>query len=206
MNDTLEVRHGCRMFDGHVVFGDACCRFESGRVYALTGPSGSGKTTLLNGIGRLDDLTSGEIVLNGENIEDIGILKYHREVVGYLFQNYALVDEETVMQNLNIVRRHERSVLTEKLVRYGLGEDYLNRRVYTLSGGEAQRVALARLALRNPRIVLADEPTGALDSLNRRLVIDSLREMAEEGRIVIIATHDDEVMNDADECINVAEM
>lgn len=197
---------GCsKSFDQYHVFRNVNYQFETGKMYALVGPSGSGKTTLLNSVGRLEKLTSGSISFDDTDIKTIPSLKYFRRYIGYLFQNYALVDEETVAQNLNIVKHYRTNVLQEHLSKYGLDDTYLTRKIFTLSGGKAQRVALARLSLQDPLIVLADEPTGALDHANGQLVLDSLREMANSGKIVIIATHDDQVKAAVDECVRITD-
>lgn len=205
MNHRLEVNNLGKRFDNYWVFQKFNYMFESGKIYALTGPSGGGKTTLLNCIGRLLDTSEGTILLDDEDVLSIKILKYYRNHIGYLFQNYALVDEETIFQNLNIVKKHHKRELLAVLRQYNLSADYLDRSVFTLSGGEAQRVALARLNLQNPTIILADEPTGALDHKNRDLVLQSLRKFADEGKIVIVATHDDTVMSFADEKVDISD-
>lgn len=201
---SLEIVNGEKHYDDYTVFSQINYSFEAGQTYALVGPSGGGKTTLLNSIGRLEDLSSGDIWLDNQNINTITILKYYREFIGYLFQNYALVDEENVQQNLNLVKRHTTDELSHQLTKYGLDTSYLKRKVYTLSGGEAQRVALTRLSLQNPLIILADEPTGALDQQNRELVLTSLREMANNGKLVIVATHDDYVSQWADNLLDIS--
>lgn len=206
MRHVLEIKNITKSFDNYSAFENINYKFESGKVYALTGPSGGGKTTFLNSIGRLIKLDSGTILLDNENIEKINGHKYYQNYVGYLFQNYALVDEDTVLQNLNIVKKHKKSILTNSLKKFGLSEEYLSRKVYTLSGGEAQRIALARLSLQNPEIILADEPTGALDHENRNLVLKSLRNLANENKIVIVATHDDIVKKYADECLDITNL
>lgn len=204
MVHQLNVNNLGKRFDNYWVFQNLNYRFESGKIYALTGPSGGGKTTLLNCIGRLTDASDGEIMLDNKDVSSIKILKYYRNYIGYLFQNYALVDDETILQNLNIVKKHNRRELSSVLKQYNLSTDYLDRKVFTLSGGDAQRVALARLSLQDPTIILADEPTGALDHKNRDLVLQSLRKFADEGKIVIVATHDDVVMSFADEKVDIA--
>lgn len=205
MKHILKVKSAKKAFGDYVVFNNFNYAFESGKIYALVGPSGCGKTTLLNSIGRLNDLSSGNIFLDGEDIQAISTLKYYRNYIGYLFQNYALVDEETILQNLNIVKKFESSIIEKSLEKFDLNTEYLNRKIFTLSGGEAQRVALTRLDLQDPLIVLADEPTGALDHKNRQLVLESLRNMAKEGKIVIVATHDDVVKTFADEYIDISQ-
>lgn len=203
MEHSLRIKNAKKVFDDYVVFNNVNYTFESGKMYALVGPSGGGKTTLLNSIGRLNNLSAGTITLDDKNINTINILNYYRKIIGYLFQNYALVDEDNVMQNLNIVKKYKSSQLREHLGKFDLADGYLKRKVYTLSGGEAQRVALTRLSLQNPSIILADEPTGALDNLNRQLVLTSLREMANAGKIVIVATHDNVVKDYVDEQVNI---
>lgn len=199
----LEIIDGEKRFDNYQVFKKLNLKIESGKIIALVGPSGGGKTTLLNCIGRLESLSMGRILFNSKNIQDIRILDYFRNYIGYLFQNYALVDDETVLQNLNIVKKYSNRILVAHLKKYGLDDSYLDRKVFTLSGGEAQRVALTRLSLQNPKIILADEPTGALDNENRDLVLNSLKELAGENKIVLVATHDDEVKKYADQLIDI---
>lgn len=200
----LKIVNGEKRFDDYTVFNQVNYTFMVGRTYALVGPSGGGKTTLLNSIGQLETLTSGEILLDNRNINTIPTLEYFRHFIGYLFQNYALIDEASVQQNLNLVKHHRFAELSRQLEQYGLDGSYLKRKVYTLSGGEAQRVALTRLSLQNPLIVLADEPTGALDQQNRELVLTSLRKMADEGKLVIVATHDDHVSQWADDLLDIS--
>ncbi|QBO37460.1 ATP-binding cassette domain-containing protein [Periweissella cryptocerci] len=180
-------------------------KFEPGKMYALIGPSGIGKSTILNSLAKLDELTSGQIMVDDTDLYGMSVITYFREYLGYLFQNYALIEEDTVQQNLRLVRRYPVIELQTALEKFGLSASYLKRKVYSLSGGEAQRVALARLYLKNPPIILADEPTGALDKGNTKLVVQSLQAMAQSNKIVIVATHDDYVANQADVVIDVSQ-
>ncbi|MFE9245423.1 ABC transporter ATP-binding protein [Nocardiopsis sp. NPDC006938] len=170
-----------------------------GELLALVGASGSGKTTLLNCLGLLEEPDSGEIVFDGRPVTRWGPgrrRRFRRDHLGYLFQNYALIENATVRQNLDVVCR-DRERQREALARVRLprrGRD----RVHHLSGGEQQRVALARLLVGRPDLVLADEPTGALDHANGAMVIDTLGEMADEGCAVVIATHDASVRDACD--------
>lgn len=167
-----------------------------GEMVAVTGPSGSGKSTLLDCIGRLDDVDSGTItvggVVAGTSRRTDRLLR--RDVIGYLFQNYGLVEDASVGANLDIVRtrrstRSERRPSNEAaLETVGLGRRG-SRPVAELSGGEQQRVALARLIVKQPTVILADEPTAALDDDNGRMVMDVLAQFAERGAAVLIATH-----------------
>ncbi|MFI0410789.1 ATP-binding cassette domain-containing protein [Actinomadura sp. 3N508] len=165
-----------------------------GEMLAVTGPSGSGKSTLLNCIGLLESPTSGQILYDGADITRFGrraARRFRRDVLGYLFQSYALIENATVTDNLDIVsasRRDRRSRHRDALERVGLaGRE--KEKIHHLSGGEQQRVALARLLVKRPPLILADEPTGALDYPNAVVVIDTLRQLSHTGSAVIIATH-----------------
>jgi putative ABC transport system ATP-binding protein len=184
----------------------------TGTMTALVGPSGSGKSTLLNCIGLLEDPTSGSIGFDGAELTRLGPgarRRFRRDRPGYLFQNYALVENANVNQNLDIALRagrvrgtNARQAREAALERVGLAGRG-GERVSRLSGGEQQRVALARLILKRPVLVLADEPTGALDGDNTEIVVKLLREMAAEGACVVIATHDDWLRDQCDGRIEV---
>ncbi len=183
-------------------------------ITALTGPSGSGKSTLLNCIGALETPDSGSIQVFGTEVTKLGYRKarkYRRDYVGYLFQDYALIPDQTVYDNINLAARPNqifpsKAMLTqvaEVLEQVGLA-GYERRQVCELSGGEQQRVAIARLLVRPPKVVLADEPTGALDHDNSLRVIAHLRDLADGDASVVVATHSDLVAGSADQHIKVA--
>ena len=183
-------------------------------ITALTGPSGSGKSTLLNCIGALETPDSGSIQVFGTEVTKLGYRKarkYRRDYVGYLFQDYALIPDQTVYDNINLAARPNqifpsKAMLTqvaEVLEQVGLA-GYERRQVCELSGGEQQRVAIARLLVRPPKVVLADEPTGALDHDNSLRVIAHLRDLADGGAGVVVATHSDLVAGSADQHMKVA--
>jgi len=183
-------------------------------VTVLTGPSGSGKSTLLNCIGALEAPDSGSIQVFGTEVTKLGYRKarkYRRDYVGYLFQDYALISDQTVYDNINLAARPNqifpsKAMLTqvaEVLEQVGLA-GYERRQVCELSGGEQQRVAIARLLIRPPKVVLADEPTGALDHDNSLRVIAHLRDLADGGASVVVATHSDLVAGSADQHMKVA--
>ena len=183
-------------------------------ITALTGPSGSGKSTLLNCIGALETPDSGSIQVFGTEVTKLGYRKarkYRHDYVGYLFQDYALIPDQTVYDNINLAARPNqifpsKAMLTqvaEVLEQVGLA-GYERRQVCELSGGEQQRVAIARLLVRPPKVVLADEPAGALDHDNSLRVIGHLRDLADGGASVVVATHSDLVADSADQNMKVA--
>ncbi|MDN6968785.1 ATP-binding cassette domain-containing protein [Oenococcus sp. UCMA 17063] len=202
----IRVERGEKKYKGdRSLLTNVDCNFHSGNLYALTGPSGIGKSTMLDCLAKLNYFTSGDIWVEDINLDDIKPLDYFRNYLGYLFQNYALIEEDSVQRNLNISRHFPKQDLVSALDHFSLDESYLKRKVFTLSGGEAQRVALARLYLKNPKIVLADEPTGALDFQNTQIVVQSLRHLADMDKIVIVATHDRFVAGQADQVIDVSQ-
>ncbi|MFN4217916.1 MAG: ABC transporter ATP-binding protein [Candidatus Bipolaricaulia bacterium] len=183
-----------------------------GEFVAICGPSGSGKSTLLNLIGALDNPDSGELWVAGEDLtRHRGDLAHFRaRKVGFIFQLHNLIPSLTALENvliptleLNHSRRDAQTRARELLERVGLG-DKAHRRPPELSGGERQRVAVARALVNNPEIVLADEPTGSLDSKNEKHVLDLLRELqSERGVTLILVTHDPRVAQRADRVIEL---
>lgn len=192
----ITVKNLCKKFDDNVIFDNFDITIETGEFVVFAGDSGCGKTTLLNIVGGLETPDSGEILVDGENIFK---RKNHREYflnkVGFLFQNFALVENKTVRENLLFVPKKNRTDLTIKEVLEAVGiPDKANEKVYKLSGGEQQRVALARLLLKKCDIILADEPTGSLDSNNADAVLNILHKMNEQGRTVIVVTHSEKII------------
>ncbi|WP_414172115.1 ATP-binding cassette domain-containing protein [Clavibacter tessellarius] len=199
---VCELTDVTRSFRGREVVRGLSLRVEAGEMVALTGRSGCGKSTVLNMIGLLDRPTSGDLRLFDRSAPRPGSRGARRllaERIGYLFQSFALLDEETAEGNLRVAqawtggtRRSRAEMREEALATVGLA-DHARDRVYELSGGEQQRLALARLALRPRALVLADEPTGSLDPANRARVLDLLDGMRRRGTAVVIVTHDPEV-------------
>ena len=185
-----------KTFDEQTIFEDLSLTIETGEFVVFSGPSGCGKTTLLNMIGGLEVADHGEIIVNGNNIlKQKNLMPYFREQVGFLFQNFALIDNKTVKENLAIIKKKSRNSqisLEEALQFVGLASK-MNSKVYKLSGGEQQRVALARLMLKKNQIILADEPTGSLDKKNAEEVMTILEAMHHSGKTVIVVTHDEEI-------------
>lgn len=204
----IELKNVKKTFGEKVLFESLNLKIENGEFVILTGESGCGKTTLLNMIGALESVDSGEIVVDKKNIcITKNHMWYFREKVGFLFQNFALVEQKTVKQNLDLVMKSNRRPLTDlqALEKVGLN-DVLNRRVYTLSGGEQQRVALARLMIKNCDIILADEPTGSLDYDNASRVMSILKNMNDEGKTIIMVTHDKSFMEFGTKKIAISEL
>lgn len=203
---TIHVHNLSCSFHSRPVLSNLTVNFPSAYVTALTGASGSGKTTLLNLIGGLIQPDAGSITFKGENIAGMNSRarrKYRRKNVGYLFQDYGLVPDLSVIENIKIGAPAASSKdIAETLGLVGLlGAD--KRKASELSGGEQQRVALSRLILANPLVVLADEPTGALDAENSRVVLMHLRQFASRGAVVVVATHSSYIAENADRVVKL---
>ncbi len=190
------VQHLYKRFEEKVLFEDFNIEINTGEFVVFCGESGCGKTTLLNMIGCLEKPDSGSILLDGI---DLWKVKNKRELfstkLGFLFQNFALLEGKTVRQNLDIVQKKSRTEysIPEILQAVGL-EDKANTKVYKLSGGEQQRVALARLMLKKCDLILADEPTGSLDEQNADRVMDILHKINQMGKTVILVTHNTRII------------
>lgn len=189
------------------VIKDLSFSIADGEFVCFSGKSGSGKTTLLNMIGLLEEPTSGRILFDGKEIRGgRARINFYRNRVGFIFQNFALVEGKTVAQNLNLVKKNCRQdgiTVEEALSQVGM-EEKLYSKVYTLSGGEQQRVALARLYLKKCDIILADEPTGSLDQENAAMVMGILRKLNAKNKTVIIVTHDDEIKRQCDRILSLS--
>lgn len=187
----IEIRHLYKSFEDKQLFTDMNLTIEDGEFVVFWGESGCGKTTLLHMIGSLEKPDQGEILVNGRNIFDRKNQRaYLQNEAGFLFQNFALVEGKTVRENLNMVNKRVRSEYSiEQALEYVGLADAIDKKVYKLSGGEQQRVALARLMLKKCSVILADEPTGSLDPNNANKVMGLLRSFHEMGRTVILVTH-----------------
>lgn len=191
----IQIQGVSKTFEGKSLFENLSLQIETGDFVVFSGPSGCGKTTLLNMVGSLEPLDAGQILVDGQDItKKRNQLDYFRTKIGFLFQNFALVDHKTVRQNLEIVQKRYRAgrTIEEVLSAVGLKEK-VDKKVYMLSGGEQQRVALARLMLKKCDIILADEPTGSLDQANAERVMTILQELNASGKTVILVTHDEAI-------------
>ena len=181
---------------------------EEGKFIVILGPSGAGKSTLLNMLGGLDSPTSGTIIVDGRDISTLTndqLAEYRAYAVGFVFQSYNLIPTLTVLENVALVKEIAPEALDPKemLAKVGL-EDHLKNFPSQLSGGEQQRVSIARALCKNPKILLCDEPTGALDSQTGVLVLKLLLEMARDyGKTIVIVTHNQNIAKMADVVINV---
>ena len=185
---------------------------EHGEFVAIIGQSGSGKSTLMNMLGLLDVPTSGKYLLNGQDVEglqDDELSEIRNKVIGFIFQGFNLITSLTAVENVELplvyrgMKKEERNKLAvEALNRVGLSHrlDHLPKQ---MSGGQQQRVAIARAVAARPPIILADEPTGNLDSHSGVEVMKILHELHEEGRTVILITHDNDIANEAQRVIRI---
>jgi putative ABC transport system ATP-binding protein len=182
-------------------FGKVCAldgvsfAIEEGEWIAIMGPSGSGKTTLINILGGLDTPTSGRALVDGVDVgrlDEAGLTRFRAEKIGFVFQQFHLVSYLTALENV-MLAQYFHSTTDEKearqaLERVGLG-DRIEHLPAQLSGGEQQRVAVARALINHPKLILADEPTGNLDEANEKIVLDLLRELHAERRTILMVTH-----------------
>lgn len=175
---------------------------EKGEFLSIVGPSGSGKSTLLSMIGLLDKPTGGGVFIDGVEVtraSEREAPRIRREKIGFVFQRFNLIPTLTALENIDIAmrfarvpkgRRRERAI--ELLTQMGLGER-MNHRPSELSGGEQQRVSIARSMANHPAIILADEPTGEVDTKTRDMIVDILKRLSEEGQTILVVTHDTSV-------------
>lgn len=190
---------------------DVSVDIHEGEFVALVGPSGSGKSTLLHLLGGLDKPTSGEIVVGGKNVSSMNdrqLSKFRNQTIGFVFQSFYLQPFLTLRRNIEVASmpqrtgRAERKLRIESLARQVGLYDRLSHRPHELSGGQIQRAAIARALLNRPAIILADEPTGNLDSTNSRDIISLFQQIREQYHAaIIIATHDNEIAAQADRVI-----
>ena len=209
----LTLSHVSKQFssgDGLVkAVNDVSFSIEDGTFAAIVGKSGSGKSSLLNLLGTLDAPTEGDISLDGavvSRLRGTKLTEYRRQKIGFIFQNYQLIPNLTALENVMLpmefshVSKPERKSRAQELLNLvGLDEKKANRRPTRLSGGEQQRVAIARALANRPRLILADEPTGNLDSKTGKIIIDMLRDLARSQKTTVVAvTHDQGIARQAD--------
>ena len=208
----IELQHIWKQFGSRIIFSDLNLNFQSGIVYALIGDSGCGKTTLLNMLAKLETFDKGEIVYKGKSLTSLKNEEFYRNELGYLFQNFGLLESQTIRENLElglIGKKKNKKQEKERLLLQALQAvrlDYLslNQKIYELSGGEAQRIALAKIILKDPPLILADEPTASLDPKNSKEIMEILLELRNANRTIIIATHNPSIWKMADQVIRLS--
>ena len=208
----IELQHIWKQFGSRIIFSDLNLNFQSGMVYALIGDSGCGKTTLLNMLAKLETFDKGEIVYKGKSLTSLKNEEFYRNELGYLFQNFGLLESQTIRENLElglIGKKKNKKQEKERLLLQALQAvrlDYLslNQKIYELSGGEAQRVALAKIILKDPPLILADEPTASLDPKNSKEIMEILLKLRNANRTIIIATHNPSIWKMADQVIRLS--
>lgn len=181
---------------------------EEGKFVVILGPSGAGKSTLLNLLGGLDSPTEGSVIVNGKDISTLSgnqLAEYRAQTVGFVFQFYNLIPTLTVKENVALVSEVAKDALPAEQMLSEVGlSDHLNNFPSELSGGEQQRVSIARALAKNPKIILCDEPTGALDSQTGVLVLKLLLSMARNyGKTIVIVTHNQNIAKMADVVVRV---
>lgn len=195
-----------------VILNNFSLNIKEGEFLAITGESGKGKSTILNIIGLLETFDSGDLIIDKEknikpNSKDAN--RILRDTIGYLFQNFALVDNESIDSNLNLALQYikkskkEKSKMKEAALEKVCLSGYGKSKIYELSGGEQQRVAIARLLLKPSKIILADEPTGSLDEKNREIILSLLKDLNKSGKTIVLVTHDKYMAN---QCTKIIEL
>lgn len=185
-----------------------------GEFVSIVGKSGSGKSTIMNIIGALDVPTEGKYILNGQDVSEMSddeLAAIRNETIGFVFQQYNLLPKQNLMENVELplvyagvgAREREKRSL-ESLERVGLSDKW-RYMPQQLSGGQQQRVSIARALVGNPSLILADEPTGALDSKTGRDVLDFLKQLHEEGNTVVIITHDNSIAMEAERVVKISD-
>ncbi|GAA0103792.1 ABC transporter ATP-binding protein [Paraclostridium sordellii] len=204
MNEILKIRKLEKYYGGKgsivKAIDDISFSVSKGEFIGVMGPSGSGKTTLLNLIATIDEVTSGNIYLGGKDLTDISpkdIAKFRRENLGFIFQDFNLLDTLTIHENIALaltINKTKKSEIDKKVLNVAkeLGiEELLSKYPYEVSGGQKQRTACARALITNPKLILADEPTGALDSRSAQMLIEMISNMNKDlGATILMVTHD----------------
>ena len=203
---VLSLRNISFSYGRTPVLKDLSYEFEKGKMYCIIGKSGAGKTTLLSLLSGLASPSSGDIVYDGKNIAKIDKYTFRSKFIGVVFQSFNLITKYTALENVVLSMdvagyktKNKKARAMELLESVGLDEDEASRRVLKLSGGQQQRVAIARALSYDPDIILADEPTGNLDRETQKEIMDIFRELANQGKCVILVSHSPEVADMCDE-------
>lgn len=200
-----------KSYGDHQIFKDLSFRFEAGNIYALIGKSGSGKTTLLNMMAKLEAWNGGQIIYRGKALESYKERTFFEKELGYLFQNLGLIENASVAENLDLglvgkkmSKEEKKQAFRDVLAKVNLSYLPLDRKIYTLSGGEAQRISVGKLMLKKPSLLLADEPTASLDPKTADEILKLVFQMRDPERLIIIATHSPEIWQRCDEILAIS--
>ena len=188
------------------VFKNLSYTFEAGKVYAIKGKSGSGKTTLLSLISGLEKCSEGKIIFDGKDLKEMNLDEYRSTHIGIVFQSYNLLPYLTALENITLAMDISKEKITNKkdkalqlMQKVGLDESYANRKILKLSGGEQQRIAIARSLSYDAKMIVADEPTGNLDKDTENDIMSILKDLAKkDNKCIIIVTHSDNVCKQVD--------
>lgn len=210
---NLKLENICFSYNKTKVLSNISYEFESGKIYAIVGKSGAGKTTLLSVLSGLAESTSGTITCNDKGIKKINKYDYRRKFVGVIFQSFNLLTKLTAVENVVLSMDISGVKIPDKkekaynlLSQVGLSKEEADRRILKLSGGQQQRVAIARALSYEPDFILADEPTGNLDGETQDEIMKILRELANNGKCVIVVTHSPAVAKMADEVYTLSRL
>lgn len=204
MKEIIKISHLCKNFGEVKALQDINFSVLQGQWLAIMGPSGSGKSTLLNILSLMDEQSSGEYFLDGTNVQSLdesAKIKIRREKIGLIFQQFHLIPYLNALENVMLAQYYHSSVDEEDaravLEKVGLAHR-LKHLPSELSGGEQQRLCIARALINNPELLLADEPTGNLDETNEKIVLDLLKQLKNEGKTIVLITHNETLGKQAD--------
>ncbi|HES9513774.1 TPA: ATP-binding cassette domain-containing protein [Streptococcus pneumoniae] len=196
----------CLRIKEKTIFENMSFYIEKPQMVAITGVSGSGKTSLLNCMGLIKDVSSGKIYINNKDctcLQEKDKISFWENTATFIFQDYGIIDEESVLYNITFSnKKSNQNKAKDYLEKVGLKEK-ANNIASTLSGGEKQRLGIARALYKKAKIIFADEPTASLDEKNRNIIINLLRECVNNGILVVVATHDDRLSQSCDKIISM---
>jgi len=212
---TLALQNVSYKYEGSekIIFKDVNLRFEAGKVYTIVGKSGAGKSTLLSLLSGLDTATSGRVDFGGENLSQINRNRYRAQKAGIIFQSLNLLTNATAIDNIvlsmnisGVTGVDKKSRAYELLEKVGISQEKAHRKILKLSGGEQQRIGIARALAHDPMLIVADEPTGSLDKDTEATVLEIFKSLAhDDAKCVIIVTHSENVTDIADEIWSLEE-
>jgi len=206
---TLTLQNVSYKYEGteRIIFNDVNLRFEAGKIYTIVGKSGAGKSTLLSLLSGLDTATNGQVDFEGENLSKINRNHYRAKKAGIIFQSLNLLTNATAIDNIilsmnisGVTGVDKKARAFELLGKVGISREKAHRKILKLSGGEQQRIGIARALAHDPMLIVADEPTGSLDKDTEAKVLEIFQSLAhKDGKCVIIVTHSEDVTTIADE-------